>query len=251
MPSGAIDQAICQVRLVSLIYGRGTRGAPQVDPQRYSQALFGTFLLRTHVLFFQISYYSNYYSCVCFILLFHSCCSHARGILCGILTSCMGSPFPIVNAEWSHVFWSFRIMLCRVEKDCFKLTNNNNIYIFTLLFAIRVFPEPQFRLQVILDSQSNLRQGDSRPSGSSTVRSLALVLSCLGLFPFVPKFLQVITVILVPSCFVLALHERMVSCEGYTSRAWGLYSLQSVLNGPLYFDLLGSCFAARKRTALS
>ena len=35
-PSGAIDQAIGQVRLVSLIYGRGTRvprRATQVDPQ--------------------------------------------------------------------------------------------------------------------------------------------------------------------------------------------------------------------------
>ena len=34
--------------------------------------------------------------------------------------------FPIVHAEWSLVFWSFRIMLCRVEKDCFKLNNDNN-----------------------------------------------------------------------------------------------------------------------------
>ena len=34
-------------------------------------------------------------------------CSHARGILCGIRISCMGSPFPIVHAEWSLVFESF------------------------------------------------------------------------------------------------------------------------------------------------
>ena len=28
-----------------------------------------------------------------------------RGILCGIQTSCMGSPFPIVLAKWSLVFF--------------------------------------------------------------------------------------------------------------------------------------------------
>ena len=39
-------------------------------------------------------------------------------------TSCMGSLFPryIVNAEWSLVLWSFRIMPCFVKKDCFKPT---------------------------------------------------------------------------------------------------------------------------------
>ena len=42
---------------------------------------------------------SCYYSGVCFFLLFHSCCSHARGILCEIHNSCMGSPFPIVYTE--------------------------------------------------------------------------------------------------------------------------------------------------------
>ena len=38
-----------------------------------------------------------------------------RGVSCVhvIHTSCMGSPFPIVHAEWSRVF---------VENDCFKLT---------------------------------------------------------------------------------------------------------------------------------
>ena len=63
----------------------------------------------------------NYYSCVCFFLLLHPCCFHARGILREIHTSCMGSPFP-VHAEWSLVFWSFRIMRKRwVTND-----NNNN-----------------------------------------------------------------------------------------------------------------------------
>ena len=35
-------------------------------------------------------------------------------------------PFPMVYAVWSLVFWSFRIMLCYLEKNCFKLNNNNN-----------------------------------------------------------------------------------------------------------------------------
>ena len=39
---------------------------------------------------------------------------------------CMGYPFPIVHVEWSLVFWSFRIIFCRVEKDRFKLNDNNN-----------------------------------------------------------------------------------------------------------------------------
>ena len=43
-------------------------------------------------------------SCVCFFLLFHPCCSHARGILCGIHTLCMGSPFPAVHARLSLIF---------------------------------------------------------------------------------------------------------------------------------------------------
>ena len=44
----------------------------------------------------------SHYFCVCFFLLLHPCCSHTRGILCGIHTSCMGSPF---HAEWSLVIF--------------------------------------------------------------------------------------------------------------------------------------------------
>ena len=58
-----------------------------------------------------------HYFCVCFFLLLHSWCSHARGILCEDHT-----PFPIAHAKWS-----FKIMLCRIKKDCFKLTIKNNI----------------------------------------------------------------------------------------------------------------------------
>ena len=45
-----------------------------------------------------------------------------------IHTPRMGSPFPIVHAEWSLVFWSIRIMLCCVEKDYFKLNNNSSTH---------------------------------------------------------------------------------------------------------------------------
>ena len=41
---------------------------------------------------------------------------------------------------------------------------------------------------------------------------------------------------------------REVYCVGYTPRAWGPRSLLTMLNGPFYFGLLGSCFFAGKRT---
>ena len=41
--------------------------------------------------------------------------SHARGILCGIHTTCMGSPFPAHHAEWSfRSFVLFLIMIVSV-----------------------------------------------------------------------------------------------------------------------------------------
>ena len=43
----------------------------------------------------------NYYSCVCSYLFLHSCCFHARDILCRIHASCMGSPFPTVHTRSS------------------------------------------------------------------------------------------------------------------------------------------------------
>ena len=54
-PSGAIDQAIGQVRLVSLIIWQGELYRQIIS---VSQALFGTFPLRIQVPFFHISYYS-------------------------------------------------------------------------------------------------------------------------------------------------------------------------------------------------
>ena len=43
------------------------------------------------------------------------------------------------------------------------------------------------------------------------------------------------------SCFILAVSMCEVYCVGYTPRAWDPHSLQSMLNCPLYFGLLGSC----------
>ena len=95
-------------QLVSLIYGRGTRvplGALQLGPQRQlgfvrefsppcPRFSLPDFLLLSH------------YSCVCFFLLLHPCCFHARSIPCGIHTPCMEAPFPAVHTRWSLVFLS-------------------------------------------------------------------------------------------------------------------------------------------------
>ena len=68
---------------------------------------------------------------VCFSLLFHTCFSHAWGILCGIHTSCMGSPFTVVHADPE---WFRMTVLCCVEKKCLKLTKI--IIISLLLFPL-------------------------------------------------------------------------------------------------------------------
>ena len=60
-----------------------------------------------------------YFSYVCFLLMFHPCCSHARGILCGIHTS-----LSIVHAKSSLVFRSLNDFIC--TKDCFKHLYNSN-----------------------------------------------------------------------------------------------------------------------------
>ena len=85
---------------------------------------------------------------------------------------------------------------------------------------------PQIRLQVKLVSQSNLWQGDSRPSESSMSRFLALVRSCLGLFHFVPTFLssRFLTTLLLYSCVYFFLFVNLycsyaqgILCEIHTS----------------------------------
>ena len=81
-----------------------------------------------------------------------------------------------------------------------------------------------------LVSQSHLWQGESRPSGNSICRSLALVRSCLGHFLFIPTFFS--------SIFLpLAFPMREVYCAGYIPRARDPCSRQSILNGLLYFGL--------------
>ena len=74
----------------------------------------------------------SYHSCVCSYLLLHLCCFHARGILCLIHTSYMGSPFPTVYNRCSpcisffcNVFSatkdpqaSYIIILCGVHTSC-------------------------------------------------------------------------------------------------------------------------------------
>ena len=103
LPSGAIDEALGW--LASLIYGRRTlvpRRAQLLDLQSWLGLVwnFSPSCPRSFFPYF-----------ILLFLLFRPCCSRARGILCGIHTPCMGSPFPAVHAEQSLVFWSFRIML--------------------------------------------------------------------------------------------------------------------------------------------
>ena len=59
-------------------------------------------------------------------------CSHARSILCEIHTLCMRSPFPIVHAEWFHVF---RFL----QRICSLVHNNNRISTIHRSFKISYF----------------------------------------------------------------------------------------------------------------
>ena len=73
---------------------------------------------------------------------------------------------------------------------------------------------------------------------SMMVRSSGQVRPYLGLFFQIPYYsLAIILVSASSSCFTLAVPLREVSCLGYTPRAWDTRSLQSMLNGPLYFSL--------------
>ena len=97
--------------------------------------------------------------------------------------------------------------------------------------------------------------GDSRPSGSSIIRSLELVTSCLGLFaPYsahVPSFhisRYSLTIILASAptfSFTLAVPIREVYCAKYTPRAWDLRSLQFIINVPFVFP--ARCYGSVER----
>ena len=95
--------------------------------------LFGTFPpYSVYVPFFQISYYSLAIILVCFFL-FHPSCSHPRGILCGIYTSCMESPVPAVCVKLSLVFW---------------FVNNSYWRKIALSLVLRFFQIPYFSTDV-------------------------------------------------------------------------------------------------------
>ena len=113
------------VKFVSIIYGSGIRSRPSGSSIVRSLALVRSYLgLFSFVPTFIFSYFILLYyydSCVCFFLLIHNYCSHALGILCGIHTSCIWSPFPVVHGRWSLIFWSLRIMLVTWKKTALNL----------------------------------------------------------------------------------------------------------------------------------
>ena len=160
-----------------------------------------------------------HYSCVCFFLLLHLRCFHARGILCEIHTLCIGSPFflnifltcsvpleirinffittsttrdlpfPILHAEWSLVFWYFRIMLCRVEEDCFKLTNNNHYNITSPFFLDQSSINLSFVVVFFfLSTQQNTKVFDENcitrllSLGSVSIVSFNIIWWCLDVY---------------------------------------------------------------------
>ena len=100
-PQGS-SEAIAQIGNLSMINGIGGISVQFLALVRPFSVKFS--LLRSR------SFLSNFlllcnYSCVCFFLLFRSCCSHARCILCGI---------PVIHTAWSLVFQS------SATKDCSK-----------------------------------------------------------------------------------------------------------------------------------
>ena len=76
-----------------------------------------------------------YYSYVCPFLLHHFCCSHARGILCGIHTPCMGSPLPAGYTRWSLEFRGEIVVISEAllfrSTDWIDQQNNNNHSVLT------------------------------------------------------------------------------------------------------------------------
>ena len=67
--------------------------------------------------------------------IFHSCGFHARGVLCGMHTSCLVSPFLIVYAKWSLVFRSVETTLYWL-KAAFSPLYNNNTTLYWLKTAL-------------------------------------------------------------------------------------------------------------------
>ena len=102
---------------------------------RSCSGLFLSYCPRPFLLHFILLFY--YYSCVCFFLLY-TYCSHARGILCGMHTPCIWSPFPTVYAKWSLVFRSFATSSQRLKTALRLVYNNNNLSSQRLKTALRL-----------------------------------------------------------------------------------------------------------------
>ena len=111
-------------------------------------------------------------------------------------------------------------------------------YCSSLLTALRCH-----RLGYRLISQSNLWYEDSRSLGELNSQILNASQVLFGTFPLrahVPFFQisyysHIILLSVSYSCFILAVSMFEVYCMGYTPRACNPRSLQSMLNGPLYF----------------
>ena len=81
-----------------------------------SRVLFGTFPSSCPLSFFPYFLLLSYNYPGVFLLLSPPCCSHAQGVLCGLHTSCMGSPFPIYYTKWSPLYFSLSGLYFVFEK---------------------------------------------------------------------------------------------------------------------------------------
>ena len=155
-----------QIRLVSLIYGRGTRtswGFSIVRSLALVQALFGTFP----------PYCAHVHSCVCSYLILHLCCSHARGIQCGIHSSCMASLFPAVPCISGTLLWIHRAQVLLLGHQNTLTTESH-----TFFFIPKVLSEFQnnFSIIIYLDNYSQVYPG-YRPDVCSRCLFPVLVLT--------------------------------------------------------------------------
>ena len=106
------------------------------------------------LLYFKLLVY--YYSGVCFILLLHLCSFHAQGILCGIHTTCMRSPFLIFHAKWTLVFLSLATFSQRLKT---VLNLVYNVTIDCSCFFISKCPDTPFLSEGIFKIQYCITAG--------------------------------------------------------------------------------------------
>ena len=96
----------------------------------------------------------DYYSCVCSYLFLRPCCFHARGILCGIHTSCDGIPVLYSPFQMFPLYFGL-VRRLRSDKRPLNLVYNNIL---------------GYRLSQI--SYNDLLFGELRSSGSFGVMDL-------------------------------------------------------------------------------